>query len=384
MVRFVPLAATGLRSQRLRAAVTVSSVVLCFLLFCALCALRRAVSFGEFVAEENRIRVSNRISVIESLPARYEEEIGRIPNVAAVAPATWFGGIYQDPRNFFMSLAVEPDEFLRVYPDIGIDPGAVDRWRETRDGAIAGSALFERFGWRPGDRVTLSAQIHPRRDGTRSWQFTLAGAYSVEDDAYSDSRFLLRQDYLKEGRTEDPGVSWFTVVLADAQGAAATASAIDEYFSNTAAPTVSQPEGAAIAAFARQFADFGAVFAAILSVMLGITVLVVGSTVSESVEERRREFAVLRALGFSPARLIALAAGEAGILVGSGAVVGLALGSAAISALGRDLAEMLPGLAFRTSDALFGAAVALGLAGLAAMPAVVRLRAGGPGGLAGE
>lgn len=384
MVRFVPLTASALRSQRLRASVTVSSVVLCFLLFCALCALRRAVSFGEFVADENKIRVSNRISVIESLPTRYKEEIGRISNVVAVAPTTWFGGIYQDPRNFFMSLAVEPEEFLGVNPDIGIDRDAVDRWRETRDGAVAGSALFERFGWRPGDQVTLSAQVHPRRDGTRSWQFTLAGAYSVEDDTYPDSHFLLRQDYLREGRIEDPGVSWFTVVLAEAQEAATTASAIDDYFSNTAAPTVSQPEGAAIAAFARQFADFGAVFAAILSVMLAITGLVVGSTVSESVEERRREFAVLRALGFSPVTLMGLAFGEAAMLVGSGAAVGLAVGSVAVAALRRDLAEMLPGLAFGTSDALLGVAVALGLAVLAAIPAVVRFRAGSIGGLAGE
>ena len=31
----------------------------------------------------------------------YKDKIAKIPGVAAVTQQTWFGGIYQDPKNFF-------------------------------------------------------------------------------------------------------------------------------------------------------------------------------------------------------------------------------------------------------------------------------------------
>lgn len=376
LLRLMPLALAPVRRQRLRSTFTAGAIAFAFLLFAVLLALRSALSFGLTFADEARLRVANRISIIETLPARYHREIQQIENVSAVSGNTWFGGIYREPRNFFLSLAVTPSDFLDLNPGVVLDRGLADRWVRQLDGAIAGRRLMERFGWSAGDRITLDASVHPRRDGTRTWSFTLLGDYLVEDEAYPDSQFLLRRDYLEGARVEPSGVSWFSVRLADPGGAAQTAEPIDAAFRNSAAPTTTQPEGAAAATFARQFADFGAAFAAILAVVFGITALVATSTVMESVRERAREFALLRALGYSPKQVTGLVFGESAAIIGLGAVVGLSGGAVAVALARESLVEVFPSFAFRPFDALLGLVIAGGLALLAAMPAIVRLRAG--------
>lgn len=376
ILRLLPLALAPVRRRRLRSAFTVGAIAFAFLLFAVLFALRSALSFGLAFADEARLRVANRISIIETLPARYRREILQVANVGAVSGSTWFGGMYREPRNFFLSIAVTPSDFLDLHTAVVLDGGVADRWIRQLDGAVAGRPLIERFGWRVGDRITLEAPAHPRRDGTRTWSFTLMGHYTVAEDAYPDSQFLLRQDYLEGARAEPSGISWFTARLTDSAGAAETADAIDQVFRNSAAPTRTQPEGAAAATFARQFADFGAAFAAILAVVFGITALVATSTVMESVRERSREFAVLQAVGYSPGQVAALVFGESATILGLGAILGLSGGAVAVAFAGEGLADLFPSFAFRSGDAFVGLAIAGALALLAAIPAIVRLRAG--------
>lgn len=373
-LRFLPLVLAPIRRQRIRSTFTIAAITFAFVLFAVLSALRTALSFGLAFADESRLRVANRISIIETLPARHHREIQQLPNVSAVSGRTWFGGMYQEPRNFFMSLAVTPADFLAMTSGVVIDSTVAGRWVRQLDGAIAGRDLMERFEWSAGDQITLDAQFHPRHDGTRTWSFTLLGSYTVEDGTYPNSHFLLRQDYLDAGRVEPSGVSWFSVRLADPTRASETAAAIDALFRNSIAPTTTQPEGAAVATFARQFADFGSAFSAILAVVFGIIVLVAGSTVMESVQERIPEFALLQAVGFSPNQVGGLVLAESAAIIGLGAAAGLAAGAAAVSFAREALTEVFPAFALDPADYFVGLALACGLALLAALPAVGRLR----------
>lgn len=373
-LRFLPIVLASVRRQRIRSTITIVAISFAFVLFAALSALRSALSFGLSFADEARLRVSNRISIIETLPMRHHREIQQLTNVAAVSGHTWFGGMYQEPRNFFMSLAVTPADFLAMTTGVVLERPVADRWMSRLDGAIAGRDLMERFGWQVGDRVTLDAQFHPRRDGTRTWSFTLLGSYTVEDATYSNNHFLLRQDYLNTARVEPSGVSWFSVRLTDATKASETADSIDSLFRNSTAPTRTQPEGAAAATFARQFADFGSVFSAILAVVFGIIVLVASSTVAESVQERIPEFALLKAVGFSPRQISGLILGESAAIIGIGASAGLLVGTAVVSFARESLADLFPAFTLDLDDYIVGIAIASGLTLLVTLPAVIHLR----------
>ena len=44
-------------------------------------------------------------------------QIESVPGVDFVSHSQWFGGIYQDPRNFFPQFAVNPQRLYDTYPE---------------------------------------------------------------------------------------------------------------------------------------------------------------------------------------------------------------------------------------------------------------------------
>jgi putative ABC transport system permease protein len=113
------------------------------------------------------------------------------------------------------------------------------------------------------------------------------------------------------------------------------AKAIDDEFRNSPRPTKTESEHA----FQLDWiAMMGNVKAFILSICLAVvfaTLLVSANTIAMSIRERTREVAVLRTLGFTRARVLALFVGEAVAL----AVAGGLLGALAASGLVRAMAN---------------------------------------------
>ena len=112
---------------------------------------------------------------------------------------TWFGGIYQDPSNFFANMAVEPDVFLKVYPEFVVPPEQAEAWRNDRQGAIVGVDSMRRFGWKIGDKVPLTAPIWLPKGGGTTWEFNIVGTYDG-GDAVDKTQMFFRYDYLDENR----------------------------------------------------------------------------------------------------------------------------------------------------------------------------------------
>ena len=127
---------------------------------------------------------------------------------------TWFNGIYQDPANFFANIAVEPEPFLKIYPEFTLPPEQIKAWLDDRQGAIVGKDLAERFGWKVGDRVPLQGTIFRPKSGD-VWEFNISGIYDGADGV-DKTQFFFRYDYLDENRTFGQGdVGWYIVKIAD-------------------------------------------------------------------------------------------------------------------------------------------------------------------------
>ena len=74
----------------------------------------------------------------------------------AVTHFTWFNGIYQnEPKNFFGSFPFELENFLKIYPEYRLAEDQQKAFLNTRNGAIAGRSLLDRFKWKVGDRISL-------------------------------------------------------------------------------------------------------------------------------------------------------------------------------------------------------------------------------------
>ena len=355
------LIGAALRRKKTRTFLTFSSVVFAFLIFGVLSMLETAFSMGVEIANEDRLVVRHRVSLFQLLPQSYEADMEEVPGVVNSMHMTWFGGVYQDPANFFMQSPVEPAEYLDMYPEVQLSDEAKTRWIGTRNGAVAGRALAERFGWEVGDRIPILPTIWQQRDRQdQAWEFELVGIYTSEVEGFDETQFLFRYDFFDEARSFGRGqVGWFMVRVADPEEAPAVAAAIDAVFRNSAAETKSEPEGAFSAGFANQMGNIGLIVTSILGAVFFTILLVAGNTMAQSVRERVGEIGLLKAIGFTASRVQRLILLESVTLVTTAGLVGMMLAVFVAQGAEEALAAYLPGLVLRTEDLLLGLGLAV-------------------------
>jgi putative ABC transport system permease protein len=254
----------------------------------------------------------------------YQARLQAVPGVETVTHNTWFNGIYRDPANFFANIAVDPEPFLKVYPEYRLPPEQIKAWLEDRQGAIVGKDLAKRFDWKVGDRVPLQGTIYRPKAGD-VWEFNISGVYDAAAGV-DKTQFFFRYDYLDQNRTFGAGtVGWYVVKIADGSRAVETSRTFDSMFENSSAETKTTTEKGFVEGFAKQVGDIGSIMVAVSSVVLLMFGLVAASTMAQSVRERTSELAVLKTLGFSGGGVLALVLAESLFIVGLGGGLGLGL-----------------------------------------------------------
>ena len=330
-MKFLPLIWSNLRRKRVRTAFTLLSILVAFLLFGYLIAVSNAFDIGVQIAGVDRLVLTNKTSIILPLPISDLEHIEQVPGVKDVAHASWFGGIYQDPKNFFAQMAVDPERYLRVYSEFQIPEEQKKAWFADRTGAICGKYLADRYHWKIGDRIPLIAPWL-RKDGSSNWEFTIDGIYSGATKTTDTTQFLFHYKYFDESRVNGHGlVGWYIIRIAPPEQAPQIASRIDALFANSDYETKTSTEKAFMQGFAKQVGNIGAIITAILSVVFFVILLVAGNTMMQSVRERITELAVLKTLGYSNGLILSLVLAESLIMAALGGALGLGLAWALIS-----------------------------------------------------
>lgn len=325
-MKYLYLVWSNLRRKKMRTILTLLSIMVAFMLFGYLGAIRQGFSQGIDVAGVDRLIVRHRISIIQLLPEAYESRIEQIDGVIDAAHQTWFGGIYQKPSNFFAQMPVKPQEYLDMFPEFLLSDEERQAWFKTRSGAVAGRGIADRFDWKVGDRIPINATIWTRKGGERTWEFDLVGIYDGAEKGTDTSQFLFRYDFFDESRQFAQGqVGWYTVRISDPDRAAETAALIDAEFANSPYETKAEPEGAFLQGFANQIGDIGFIMMSIVAAVFFTILLVAGNTMAYAVRERTNELAVLKAIGFTDRAVLGLVLGESLVLTGLGGAIGLFL-----------------------------------------------------------
>ena len=364
-MKFAGLVWANLKRKKIRTLLTLLSILVAFVLFGYLSAITRALAQGVDVVGADRLVVRHKVSLIQFLPENYEAQMEQLPGVAEAVHATWFGGIYQEPSNFFPQFPVKPEEYLAMYPEFLVSAEDMARWLETRTGAVVGRTTAERFGWKVGDRVPIQATIFTHDGGQTTWDFDIVGIYDGAEQGTDTTAFLFRWDFFDEARDWGRGqVGWYVVRVEDPREAADVARRIDEQFANSPAETKAETEGAFVQGFAEQVGNIGAIMVAILAAVFFTILLVAGNTMAYAVRERTGELAVLKAVGFTDGQVLGLVLAEALVLACLGGFLGLGLGWVLIS-LGDPTNGALPIFYFPPRRIVLGILLVLAL-GLAA------------------
>ena len=320
------VASIGMRNvwrNKTRTSLTVLGGAIAVLAFVLLRTVLWAWNVGIEYAVKDRLGTRHKVSFILPMPKHYIDVVRQVPGVAQATWANWFGA--KDPRRpdeFFATMAVDPDTFLEVYPEMSVNPQDKARWLTDRKGAIVGDVLARKLGVKVGDKLTLRGTIYPG-----DWEFNVDGIYEATQKSVDRSQLVFHWNYLNESlpdRRRDM-IGWISTRVDNPQNSANVSAAIDKVFDEKDVQTVTQSERAMQNSFMASFSAILTALNIVSIIILAIMMLILGNTIAMGVRERTREYGVLRALGFTPRHVSTFVVGEAltiGVLAG---VLGLAL-----------------------------------------------------------
>ncbi len=336
-MKYLPLVWATLWRKKIRTLFTLLSIVIAFLLFGMLETVDYAFGHpgGEVTGADKLITV-NKYSITLSLPFADVQEVRAVPGVAEVTWITWFGGYFQEAKNFVFALPIDTDTYFKVHEnEFKISDDALAAFRGTRSGALVNGALMKKFGWKVGDRIPLHSTIWTQKPtGSLDWSFDIVGSYAAKDPAQAAqmaSNLLFHYELFDEGRSFGKGqVGWLEERIDDPARSAELSDRIDALFANSSAETKTQPAKEFTMTFLKQYGDIGFVLRAILGAVFFTLLFLTGNTMMQSVRERIPELAVLKTLGFSDTTVLGLVIAEALLLCVLAALLGLGLSYATL------------------------------------------------------
>lgn len=363
--------------KKLRAILMLVSILIAFLIFGVLAGFERAFNAGEEVAAADRLVVVNKINFTQPLPIAYFNRVRGIEGVRQTTHFNWFGGYYQEPKNFMVVMAVEPETYMQVYDDqIVVAPDTRAAFMRERAGALVGEAMLKKWGWKVGDRVPIMSNIFTHKNGSRTWEFTIAGTFTPRKPNVDTNFMVFHYEYFNETRTFAKDlIGWMALNTTAPSVNDRVAKAVDQMFANSFYETSTDTEKAFNKGFAAQLGNIALIVALVVGAAFATILMIVGNTMVMAVRERTREIGVLKTLGFSGGRILRLVLGESVLLALLGGLPGIALAAVFAAAMETSVGNFIPGFAVTPGIALTAVALMLGL-GLATglVPAINAMR----------
>ena len=137
-MKYRHLVLPNLLRRKLRTGLTMGSCAVALFLFGLLAVVRGAFQQGVDVAGVDRLVVVNKVSIIQPLPLSYRDRMARLPGVTQVTFAHWFGGVYQDERNFFPQFAIDRETYRQMFPEFVIPDDQWQAFLVDQEGCIVG------------------------------------------------------------------------------------------------------------------------------------------------------------------------------------------------------------------------------------------------------
>ncbi len=347
--------------NKLRSALTIMSVGFSLALMTILYGYLAMQNVAEQEAtKHDRVAVLNKLGFANPLPLSYVHRIAKMDGVVSATQFSWYGGNYKNQQALFAQFGVEPETVFDVFAEYEIPDDQLAAFKNDRRACVVDHRLAEQMQWKIGERIPLEGTIYPY-----DLDLTLVGIYQAPSNTGS---LFFNWNYLDEELKNsangfDGNAGMVYAKCENSDDVAGVCEEIDAMFANSENTTRTRTE----AAFQRMFADMmGDVQAYIRYISLAVVValaFVAATAMAMSMRERTTEVAVLKAIGFSKQRILALVLGESTIIAIIGGIFGVAGGLVALQMLSSvPIAAMM----FPIPVWSLGGPWLLGLVGLAA------------------
>jgi len=360
MFRWLPLVWANVKRRKLRFVFTFISIMLAFLMFGMLDALRTSLSQAVNLAGADRLMLMSKVNITVSLPRSHYTKVLAMPGVRAIVPMNWFGGVFKDQRGQVQVIATDPVQLAKVYPELVLTPEELERWSRDRQGVIVGEVLAAQHGWKVGQRIPIRSEIWRKTDGTDTWEFNIDAIYKTTGSGIDPRSAYFQYDYFNESlQFGKDMVGWMVLRVDDPAQADKVAARIDSEFSNSPFETKTSTERVMIKQFLEQVGNIGAILVYVTMAVFFTMLLVTANTMAQSVRERTNEIGVLKTLGFSGQSILTLVLLEALMLTFTGGMVGLLLAFLLAGGLGEAIKNYFPLFQVGSNTFIVGAALML-------------------------
>ena len=363
----------------LRTLLTAGSITVAVFLLCVLRALVVSLDAGVRESASDRLIVQSAVSLFVSLPEAYEGKLLAVEGVEKITKFQWFGGYFENPKNFFGQFGVDPREVLEIYDEIEIVEGSPEDFLNRRTSCLIGDQLAARFDWKVGDRVPIMGTIFQRNDG-QPWEFTVAGIYHSNSSNVDNGTLFFPFEYLREsleqgGATGPRGVGVFVLQTAPGADQIAIMDSLEAQFENGPQRVLATTESEFQAQFVSMFGNIPFFVTSIGGGVLAAILLAVLNTMLMAGREQTADIGILKALGFTDASVFGVLLGQSILICGVGGLAGMGLAKLSEPSMIATMGTFFPGYRI-TPEILQEALLVTILLGLAAGFAPARRAAG--------
>jgi len=325
-MKYLPLIAAGLWRRPVETILTFLAVTAGFTLFAAMAGLNVTYQRAVEGAREDRLIVVSRFpGTFGGLPMSLEEQLRRVPGVAAVGAWASICGHYGAEHKFIC--VYNMDDGMREAFPYPIDSSHWKQLQGTLDGMLISAKAARNWNLSVGDVVPIAVGAGVRGDGSLSWPYEVVGIVPEDSPEWPRGFRVGNLKYFQNNRPLDQQgmVGGFRVSLTDPEQVNEVARRIDRTFANSGTPTQSFSAREDAANSARSVVNMALLTRLVAAAGLLMIGYLTANVIARGVEERTAEFGVLQAMGFTRMQLIGLVGAEAAIPCVLGAELGACL-----------------------------------------------------------
>jgi len=324
VARLLPLVWRNLWRSRRRTVLTLGSMAIPFFLLMVLQTAVDSMDRWRAWSDRNlRFAVYHRSGLSMNIPEAHVAKLARLPGVVAVTPYTGYGGIWRGHDQNVPATAIDSRTWRAVWKEGAISDAEYHRFERERTGAIVEARQAERYGWKVGDTVALAGVRRPV-----DLTFTICG---LLHDFPDPNAFFFHREYMEEatGRPGECTLIW--VVAPDSASMPGLERAAEALFANSAHEVKAELEKGFVERIIYSQGNISGVIGGLGTAVVCVVVLMAANALAISVRERVTEIAVMKAIGFTRGKILALILVESALLGFAGGLAGCALGYAVFS-----------------------------------------------------
>jgi len=332
--------------HRTRTLLTVTGTAVAMFVFCLVGSVQEGLSNLTRGSDANRRLIvfqENRFCPTSSrLPEDYASQIAEVPGVREVMPIQVWTNNCRASLDVVVFQGIDPDQ-VRAHRPLALIDGDWRAFSSQRDAALVGQSVARRRGLAVGDQFTIG-----------ELSVSIAGIFrssvpSEENLIYTSLLFL----QYSEGVDQAGLVTQHEVLLSSQADPDRVAAAIDAKLRSGAVATKTRRKGAFQAGTLSDLVDLIGFAHWLGYACVGLVLSLVATTTVMSVQDRKKEYAVLQTLGIRPRRAFRLVLGESTTLCMLGGVLGTSFAMALLFLGGFAIGAEGALIAFQPSLSLF-------------------------------